>query len=160
MKLIPLTQGKFAKVDDTDYEWLSQWKWHARKNGNAFYASRQSIKIGGKQKTIRMHIAIIGKREGFITDHINGDGLDNQRHNLRHATPRQNQQNQHVETSSRFPGVYWRPERGKWQAQIKIGRATKYLGIYASEEAAFNAYRKAVNGIEEGGKYENRTVVN
>jgi len=149
MKQIPLTQGQFAIVDDADYEWLNQWKWYAHKNYNTFYAVRKSKTVNGKRDLIRMHIEIIGKKEGLITDHINGDGLDNQRHNLRHVTYRQNQQNLHAERSSRFPGVGWFKATGKWRGRVRIGGRLKHLGYFVSETDAFKAYCNAINELGE-----------
>ena len=145
MREIQLTHGKAAIVDDIDYEWLNQWKWYAHKIGNVVYARRSTRKdegLNGKQ--LKMHQQIIGERNGFITDHINGNGLDNRRCNLRHVTSRQNQQNRHDKTTSKYPGVYWRKDRGKWASRIKINGTKKFIGMYENEQDAFNAYCKAV----------------
>lgn len=151
MKEIPLTNGKIALVDDDDYEWLSQWKWYSRKHRNSFYAQR-SIWENGKIRTLQMHIAIMGKREGLQIDHMNGNGLDNQRHNLRHLTNRQNAQNLHTNKSSTYPGVHWDKTRHKWKAEILLTskpRKRKFLGRFENELDAFNAYKEAVQGLGE-----------
>lgn len=147
MKQIPLTQGLFALVDDDDYEWLNQWKWCAAKDRNVFYARRNSKRVNGKQTPIHMHIEIIGRKEGLVTDHINGDGLDNRRENLRHVTNRQNQQNRHNERSSKYPGVYWYKRDGKWATRIWVGSRRLWLGCFAIEADAYQAYYKAVNSL-------------
>ncbi len=145
MKEIPLSQGKVAIVDDTDYEWLNQWKWYAHKGTNTFYVTRHSKKASGKRKAILMHIEIIGKREGLMTDHINGNGLDNRRENLRHVTRRQNAQNQcHRNASSRYPGVSWSKWHSKWIVNFRVDSKLKYLGLFVNELAAAEAYNKAL----------------
>lgn len=147
MKKIPLTQGKFALVDDEDYEYLKRWKWYAHKDRNTFYAARQTPQGGGKQKMIQMHAEIIGRKEGFVTDHINGNGLDNRRGNLRHATNRQNGQNLHVEKSSKYPGVSWSKSNTNWRATIRVRGKVKYLGGFVDELEAAQAYQAAVASL-------------
>ena len=78
MKKISLTQGKFALVDDLDYLWLSEWNWCIRKTPRTCYASR-GVRAGGRNDQISMHREIIPGYEEL--DHIDGDGLNNQRHN-------------------------------------------------------------------------------
>lgn len=100
MKLIPLNgqigKGKFVKVDDEDYDWLNQYNWFAsRGTGDTIYAARsQKVKVG-KWTCILMHRMIlkITETSGIMGDHIDGDGLNNQRNNLRVATNGQNQAN-------------------------------------------------------------------
>ncbi len=107
-KEIPLTQGLVAIVDDADYEYLSQFKWCARKAGNTYYAVRQENK-----RFICMHIQIIGRRPGLEIDHIDGNGLNNRRSNLRFVTLRQNQQNRLYRRYSKYHGVSWDKVNGK-----------------------------------------------
>lgn len=78
---IPLTQGLCSVVDRKNYERLSQYKYHAKRYGKYWYAAR---KVDGR--THFMHWDILPLRDGFITDHINGNGLDNREENLRYAT--------------------------------------------------------------------------
>lgn len=149
MKRIALTQGKFALVDDEDFERLNQFKWYANKSRQVWYA-RRAIYVNGKQIMLRMHQEIIGKRQGFIADHKDGDGLNNQRTNLRHVTRRQNCQNLHNRSrSSKYPGVYWQRINKKWMARIWIDDKIKYLGLFIDESKAFEAYRQAVNATGE-----------
>lgn len=147
MKRIPLTQGKYALVDDSDFEWLNQYKWYAYKSANTYYARRNEKKENGKQVTIIMHVALLGKKDGHEIDHENGNGLDNQRNNLRHVTHRQNQQNLHIKTASKYPGVSWFRPLQRWRARIKILGRTKYLGYYTNELDAFSAYKTAVREL-------------
>lgn len=100
MKLIPLTQGKFAKVDDADYEWLSQYNWYAKKTTaiyslyGLYYAARFQ-RIKKVKTTIYMHREIANCPPGKEVDHINHDTLDNQRENLRCCTRAENMANSH-----------------------------------------------------------------
>lgn len=89
---IPLTRGHVAIVDEDDYEWLSQFKWYARESDTQVYAARMIVQ-DGKRKALRMHRAIMGVNDDQIVDHINRNGLDNRRANLRIATPQQNRWN-------------------------------------------------------------------
>ena len=150
MKEISLSQGEAVLVDDEDFEWLMQWKWYAFKCCNTFYAVRnKSIKYDGKRGLVYMHIAILGKKDGFEVDHKDGNGLNCQRYNLRHATKRQNQQNQHIKRTSQYPGVHWHKPLAKWMGAIKISGKKKNLGCYVTELEAFTAYRQAVESLGE-----------
>lgn len=153
VKTIKLTQDQFAIVDDEDYEYLNQWPWCAAysKSISGFYAQRnQNIgTINGKQKTIRMHRAIMGRILGRelkrteVIDHINHDPLDNTRENLRIVSTRQNNQNKKSKTSSKYPGVCWNKQRNKWKAYITLNGKQKHLGYFMDEREAAKAYEKA-----------------
>jgi len=142
IKIIPLSQGKFALVDDEDFEELSKHKWYACKNRNTYYA-RRGTRINGKVKLIRMHQQLLGQKSGLVIDHHDGDGLNNQRHNIKHVTQRENLQNRHRNTSSKYPGVCWNKQMEKWHASIHINGKRKYLGLYPNEYEAYLAYRNA-----------------
>jgi hypothetical protein len=142
---IPLTQGKFAIVDPGDYERLAQYKWFAVRYERGFYAVRAvKAKDGrGRQKNVRMHREILGVPEGKIIDHINHNGLDNRRANLRVATRRQNAWNkrkQRTRCSSKYKGVTWLKREGKWQARIVCKGRSMFIGYFADEKAAARAY--------------------
>ena len=141
MKEIPLTMGKIAIVDYEDYEWLNQWKWHASKHGRRFYARCSS----GLKKY--MHQVIINPRPGFEPDHINRNGLDNRRCNLREVTRRQNALNKPLESTVTLPGI--RKNGKKWGARIRIGDKRISLGSYDTKEKASNAYRCKLDEIGE-----------
>jgi len=146
MKLIPLTQGKFAMVDDEDYEYLSQFKWQATKSRNTFYATR---KTGAKPRQgFSMHREILSS--GKITDHKDGNGLNNQRSNLRNATLAQNCQNA-ARSSSKIPfkGVDFpiRKDGRKWwtryRATIDVEKRRIHLGYFKNPISAAMAYDAA-----------------
>ncbi|MBE9594389.1 MAG: HNH endonuclease [Proteobacteria bacterium] len=151
MKEIPLTQNQVTLVDDKNFEFLNQWKWFANKNCNTFYAARALSIINGKRRIIKMHHEIIGyPPKGFEVDHKNGQGLDNQRHNLRFVTKRQNHQNRrNQKSSSKYPGVSWDKEKRKWEADITINGKFKFLGYFIDEFEAFDVYKQAVEAIGE-----------
>ena len=106
---IPLTQGKYAIVDPEDYEELAKYKWFAKRCDRRFYAVRS-----GKNKNVNMHQVIMGTEEGKVIDHINSNGLDNRKANVRFATAQQNcwnQRKQRGNSSSKYKGVHWEKER-------------------------------------------------
>ena len=143
MKEILLTQGKVALVDDEDYKELSKVKWYVKKYGKTSYAARNTPRKDGKQMTIRMHRVILPPPVGKEIDHINGDGLDNRRENLRIVSHRENGQNRHERKTSKYPGVSWHKSRNKWSAQIRISGKLKYLGLFDDEWDAYKTYMKA-----------------
>lgn len=163
-RLIPLSQGQFAKVSPEDYEWLNQWKWNARwaQNTKSFYALRHlSSKEHRGRPSVYMHRLILGlerfdKRHG---DHINLDTLDNRRSNLRIATPMQNHCNQGVRKDSRsgYKGVGWHKTNKKWQARIKINGVRKRLGWFDTPEDAHKAYCDAATELH--GEFANKGQV-
>ena len=151
MKEISLTQNKIAMVDDDVYEELNQFKWHAAKIRNTFYARRMLPTINGKRGTIHMHHEVMGlPPKGLMPDHEDGNGCNNQRYNLRFVTNRQNSQNKkNVKKTSKYPGVWWVKNRGKWQSAIIVNKKRKHLGSFADEKKAFEVYKKAVNALGE-----------
>lgn len=139
MKQIPLTRGKFALVDDADFEWLNKWKWSASKHRNTWYAVRM-IEWKKPTRMVYMHRSILDLPENIRCDHKNRYGLDNQRQNLRCATASQNSFNQGIRSNNKsgFKGVSWNSHAGKWQVFIRGNGVRLYLGIYASiKKAAF-----------------------
>lgn len=92
MKEIKLTQGKVVLVDDEDYEYLNQFKWYALKNHRTYYAQRV-IQNNYIKRTLKMHRVIMDTPCGLEVDHIDGDGLNNQKCNLRNCTFAENRKN-------------------------------------------------------------------
>ena len=143
---IPLTQGKYTIVDVEDYEKLAKYKWFAVRSERGYYAVRMTKAKKGsrvRQKGVRMHRAIMGVPEGKIMDHINHNGLDNRRANLRVATRRENTWNkrkQRGNCSSKYKGVTWLKSMGKWQARIVCKGRAIFLGYFDDEKAAERAY--------------------
>ncbi len=143
MKKIKLTQGKYALVDDEDYSELNKFKWCAAKTSK-IYAFRSKV-INGKRRQCSMHRELMQPKDGYQVDHIDGDGLNNQRSNLRVCTPSQNQMNKSKMPSntSGYKGVFLLKTVNKWIAQISVGDKDIYLGIFADPLKAYEAYCKA-----------------
>lgn len=142
MRSIPLTKGQCAIVDDSDYDAMVKWKWYALKQPNTYYAVRD-VRVGGKKKSIWMHREINGTPPESLTDHINGDGLDNRRENLRSVPHQDNMVNSHrwrTPTSSKYRGVSWHKSNHKWYAQITVDWKNVYIGSFSSEDEAKAAY--------------------
>src|SRR6266487_4687983 len=135
---IPLTQGKFALIDDSDAELIARHRWYAVLHHGNWYA-RRGVWVAGRVVPVRMHGYLTGWP---VVDHINGNGLDNRRCNLRPATSVQNAMNQRKNRGrNKFKGVY--PRRRHWVAQIRIQGELLYLGYFHDEIAAALAYDAA-----------------
>jgi hypothetical protein len=136
-----LTQGKYALIDEADFDLVSQHKWQAKPHRRTVYAAA-GLYENGRHRVIRMHRLILQAGDGQSVDHINGDGLDNRRANLRFATPSQNQHNRRgsAKASSSYKGVFWHKGSRKWLAQITVNWKAIYLGLYADEMEAALAY--------------------
>jgi len=137
MKEIPLTQGKVALVDDGDYAELNKHKWCAHLRGRNWYVTR----FDGETQ-IHMHRVIKNAPDDKRVDHINGNGLDNQRYNLRICTQQQNTQNRRKwlrTCSSAYKGVYKHP-CGKYRVTIKVEGKNIHGGYWESEIAAAETY--------------------
>jgi len=146
MKKIKLTQGKWTLVSDEDYEYLSQWKWCVLKqHSNIFYAIRNSPMINKKRTLIRMHKVIAERMNIKHPDHVDTNGLNNQRNNLREATKSQQMMNQNlrINNKSGYKGVYWYKNSGKWRAQISLNYKHIYLRSFENIKDAAKAYNKA-----------------
>ena len=142
MKKIELTQGQFAIVDDDDYEYLSQWKWHAHydRHTNSFRA-RKNIRNEKKATTISMHTMIMKTPKGLVCDHINGDTLDNRKENLRNITNNQNLMNRKGDRGRElYKGVYIQRYKNKKYFVVHV--KSTYAGIYETEKEAALAYDK------------------
>ena len=158
MRQIQLSQGKFAQVDDEDFERVNKFKWciYKSKNGNVFYAARKVI-IDGKRKTQRMHQFILGDNplKPHI-DHRDGDGLNNQKYNLRPCSNMENTTNKkktNKKCSSIYKGVCWDNHSNKWRAYIQTNGKLIYLGLFKIEIDAARAYDIAA--IKYHGEFRN-----
>lgn len=137
MKEIELTQGKIALVDDEDFEYLNQFKWHAIKSRNTFY--------GCRLRNLRMHREIMKvKNTNVIIDHIDGNGLNNQKYNLRICSVGENNKNRHtVNNFSGYLGVSRVTSKcERWQANIRVNGKTLYLGSFKDKKDAAKAYNE------------------
>jgi hypothetical protein len=142
---IPLTQGQFAIVDVEDYEKLAEFKWFAAKGGRTLYAERMAKSEDGKRKqhNVKMHRQILNVPEGQFVDHINHNGLDNRKANLRIVTMEQNCWNKRKQSnncSSKYKGVTWLKGYGKWQSRIIHKGERIFIGYFDDEQSAAKAY--------------------
>lgn len=145
VKEIPLTQGKVALVDDEDYEQLMKYKWHACNYINTFYAKRNVY----PKSPVFMHRVIMNAQPGEQVDHINNNGLDNRKCNLRITTQSQNLMNarKRPNCTSSYKGVYWCKEINQWIAKIKTKEERLNLGRFDNEIDAARAYDEAAKKL-------------
>ena len=156
MAVITLTRGMVALIDDEDLELVlgraTAWKAVRSRLKNfpdQFYAQCWQKK---GEPYFSMHRLIMNAQRGWVVDHINGDGLDNRRSNLRLVTYSQNAANRRARAggTSRFKGVTWHKQSKKWQAVIRVNGRPMYLGVFADESDAAAAYNKAaIEGFGE-----------
>lgn len=142
----PKAAGRVALVDSQDRRLVAGYSWRVlevKREGRrtATYACAQ-VSRDGREVTVYMHRLITGWP---MTDHINHDGLDNRRRNLRPATSAQNAANRrpHIGSSSRYKGVGWNRRGRNWTAVINVGGRRWYLGHFTNEEDAALAYNAA-----------------
>lgn len=164
MKEIALTQGQFALVDDEDYSFLNRWKWRTHKGQYTNYACR-TVHVYGKDQHIFMHKLIMGVFDPSVdVDHIDLNGLNNQKINLRNATKAQNLCNRRSKnnSSSKYKGVSLSRQKYKssvyvcWQAEIQYNKKKYYLGHFKTEEEAALAYNKKAIEIQGEFAYLNK----
>lgn len=174
MKLIPLTGihgvGKFAIVDDADFELLNQWKWHASKNKKVIYVRRGGY-WGGKSRAIMMHRFILGlhKEKYPLVDHIDRNPLNNRRSNLRLCSNSENCKNRSGHGLSAYRGVQKRRqiyytkggekrEYFRWCATVYVGGKNKQVGSFKTEIEAAIAYNKAA--LKYHGEFASQNKIN
>jgi len=138
MKRINISTKKYPNiytlVDDNDFEWLNQWKW----NYHHGYVERNK-----NNKTISMHRLINNTPNGFETDHINRNKLDNRRINLRTVTLSQNRRNIGIKknNTSSVKGAVWLKKNKKWLVRITTNKKVINLGLYSTLQGAWLARR-------------------
>ncbi|MBN2020446.1 MAG: HNH endonuclease [Sedimentisphaerales bacterium] len=143
---IPLTDWKWAMVDEEDYYRLNEFDWTAMGREGHIYAGRTVWNKRGKMKTILMHREIMKPPKRKLVDHRNKNALDNRRENLRPATPSQNACNSKRDkskTTSKYRGVCWSKRKKKWFAMIRVRGKRIWLGYFDSEIEAARAYDAA-----------------
>lgn len=140
MKQIPLTRGKFALVDNEDFDMLNKYKWKSSNTkGKFFYAHRY---IGNNQ--ILMHRVIMNTPKGFDTDHIDHNTLNNQKENLRIVSRQLNNANRkpNTKTASGYKGLQWDGRVEKWFAKVMFNKKYIYAGSYLNKIDAAKAYNR------------------
>lgn len=145
MKEIQLTQGKVAVIDDEDFEQVSMYHWRATRVKNRFYAARYIKPEKGKYRIELLHRFIMKALPGQQVDHIDGDGLNCTRLNMRFATNVQNQHNRgkHRDNTSGYKGVNWMKGRQRWRARIMVNRREIHIGLFYTAIEAAIAYDEA-----------------
>ena len=133
--------GLFALIDDTDAPLVQGWRWYYRTSPGGTQAHVQGCLPGSKQ-WVYLHTLLTGWER---VDHVDGDGLNCQRYNMREATPGQNMANSRKRAiaSSRFKGVSWNQDRKRWDARIRVDRRNRFLGRFRDEVEAARAYDRA-----------------
>ena len=151
---IQLTKRYVTVVDDEDAD-LATVKWQAQVRSRRNVYGRRSIKTASGTAPQLMHRVILARALGRPlapheqVDHIDGNGLNNRRENLRIATAAQNQRNAklRIDNTSGYKGVYFDKRKKKWRGLIKFNQKTIHLGSYATPEAAHEAYCKAAKEL-------------
>jgi len=141
MKIIPLGKGYEAIIDDDDYDKVSQFSWGVLITKWTQYG-RKNFWINKKCQTVYLHNFIVPPPEGFTNDHIDRNGLNCQKSNLRFATKSQQMMNRKVPNSSGYRGVYWYKAYQKWHVMISTNYEVRSLGYYDDLIEAAKAYDK------------------
>lgn len=141
--------GKFKAIVDYEDRDLASFVWSVFKKGNTVYANRRET-VNGKIVIVHLHRIILERKIGRrlesyeLVDHINRDGRNNTRDNLRLATQSQNLANRHTRSPYGYKGVSWEKRRHKWLAQIGFNYKSIFIGYFDTPEEAHEAYcRKA-----------------
>lgn len=145
--IIPLTKGYEALVDEDDVFALSDFNWCVMEGRGVKYAV---CKPKGGMKNILMHRVISQTPNDMVTDHINGNGLDNRKQNLRVVTQRENLQNRRDHRSGKLVGSSFNIGARRWEAYIRIDGRKQFLGLYDTEMEAHEAYLEACEELRAG----------
>lgn len=143
---VPLTQGKTAVIDAADVPLVEGRNWFFMAVG---YAATWVREKGEKPRQVYMHRVIADTPCELQTDHIDGNGLNNRRMNLRHATKSENMRNKcaRADNKSGFKGVSWCKANGKWLASIRLHQKSHNLGYHTTPESAHEAYCQAAKKL-------------
>lgn len=159
MKKISICKTKFLPfdwtlVDDEDYKWLREWRWHTDNKG---YVVRR-VRRDGKKYVVYMHREIMKTPEGMVTDHVNGNKVDNRRSNLRVCSDGQNKRNRDKSLGFDAPykGAYWQKQIKRWYSRIQVNGRSIYLGTFSTPEEASTAYNVAAKKYH--GKYMRASI--
>jgi hypothetical protein len=158
VKEIPLTGGGVALVDDEDFDRVSGYRWQRQSHAHTSYA-KAPVYLGGKGSRddksgykgtcVSLHRIVMNAQKGQLIDHVNGNGLDCRKENLRFANASQNAWNRkrHVTNTSGFIGVRFHKHAGRWQARIN----DQSLGLFDTPEQA--ALARDAAAVKHYGEY-------
>jgi len=154
LKIISRKYGeKIILIDDEDYNKIKNYKWGVsyNKKYDNFYV---------RSKFIDIHRLIMNCPSGMIVDHINHNGLDNRKENLRICNNKQNRINslKHKELTSKYKGVYFEKIKRKYRADIRIDKKLKFIGLFKNEIDAAEAYNQAA--LKHFGQFANLNIIN
>jgi len=157
MKEIQLTgkhaEGKVILIDDDMFDRVSYFDWHIVKEIHTCYALTNIVLPNGKWGVVRMHQVIMGVPKSYI-DHIDSNGLNNQRSNLRPCTIGQNNRNCNSYIgSSQYKGVYWEKNCNKWRASVRINGKHTYLGFFDPDHEHMAAFAYDLAAMEHYGEF-------
>jgi len=140
---IRLTHGQFAVIDAEDYFRVSQYNWRCTQDGNRYYAFTV-ISLKGRKRKIFMHRFILNAPRHKLVDHIDGNGLNNRKANLRLCNHTQNARNRRPNSGchSKYKGVNWQEGNKKWYAAITKSYERIHIGCFDNEIEAARAYDK------------------
>jgi hypothetical protein len=136
---------KKVLIDDEDWEKVSKYKWHLSKQSQGLLYAQTFIYKNGKKIPLKLHRLIMNCPKNKEIDHIDGNGLNNQKSNLRICTHAENMKNskKRKDNSSGFKGIHFIKQNKRWQARIQVNRKRMPLGCYKTPELAYQAYCKA-----------------
>jgi hypothetical protein len=149
---IELTKGQYSLIDSWNIDEVQEWNWCAMdtKSSRTIYAGRH-IKIPKTRKSIciKLHCLVLPPDKGLMIDHINGNGLDNRRSNLRMCTHAQNKQNVAMTSfnTTGFKGIAWNKNLQRWHAKIQVNGVNHSLKYHYTKEAAHAAYCEAAKRL-------------
>lgn len=138
VKYIPLTQGRFAIINEEDFEEVNKYRW----NFNSGYAKHNYYTNGKKKEKLFLHRFILKAKTGEMVDHINGDKLDNRRCNLRVCSHNGNMRNRGIQknNTSGYKGVH--KEGNKFKARIRVSGKLLHIGMFNTAKIAAIEYNK------------------
>jgi hypothetical protein len=140
---VPLTRGFMAIIDTADVPLVEGFNWYADEKSGTVYAATTVLLDNGNQCTLYLHRRVLGLTISTVhVDHIDGNGLNNQRSNIRPCSRSENMRNRgaYRNNTSGFKGVFWFARDRRWRARIRVDGKDKHLGFFDDPEAAHEAY--------------------
>jgi len=146
MKRIKLTKRFYTLVDNEDFERATKHKWVVSSGRSNTRYAQGSNKIDGVKKTTYLHRFLLDAPKGMQVDHINGNGLDNRKSNLRLCTQTENQRNSYKHRQGTPVGVC-RTTTGYYKAQVTVKGKLVYIGIRKTQEEAIKLREEFIKAL-------------